>query len=53
MINDYICRMKLDKLEKHLENTPLEELQREWEEIVGEWKNVGPSAEEFVKKLKA
>jgi len=38
--------MDIDKLKYHLENTPLEELRKEWAEV-DEWKDVGPKAIDF------
>ena len=43
--------MLVEKLRKHLEETPLEELQKQWEEFK-EWENVGPTAEEFLLNTK-
>ncbi len=40
--------MLLEKLRKHLKETPHEQLVKEWEEL-DEWKDVGPTVEEFLK----
>lgn len=39
----------LEKLKKHLEETPREKLLEEWEEMK-EWDGVGPTVEEFINK---
>ena len=40
--------MLVDKLRKHLEETPHEQLVKEWNEL-DDWKDVGPTAEELIK----
>lgn len=41
----------VEKLRKHLEETPREELDREFEELK-EWNDVGPTVEEYVAQVK-
>ena len=39
--------MKIDKLKEHLENTPIEELEKEWE-LVKEFKDTSPTALDMI-----
>jgi hypothetical protein len=40
--------MLVDKLRKYFKETPHEQLVKEWNEL-DDWKDVGPTAEEFIK----
>lgn len=40
-----------ENLRKHFENTPKEELDREWEELK-HWSEIGPDVDEYVALLK-
>lgn len=39
----------LEKLQKQLQNSTQEELDKEWEELK-EWNEIGPSVEEYVQE---
>lgn len=41
----------LEKLQKQLQNSTQEELDKEWEELK-EWNKIGPSVEEYVQEIK-
>lgn len=40
----------LNQLKKHFENTPREELEKEWEEL-SEYNNIGPTVEEYLESV--
>lgn len=41
----------LDSLQEYFDNTPQEQLDKDWEKLK-EWENVGPSVEEYINYLK-
>lgn len=41
----------LEKLQKQLQNSTQEELDKEWEELK-EWNEIGPSVEEYVQEIR-
>jgi hypothetical protein len=44
-------RTVLEKLQKQLQNSTQEELDKEWEELK-EWNEIGPSVEEYVQEIR-
>lgn len=41
----------LEKLQKQLQDTTQEELDKEWEDLK-EWNEIGPSVEEYVQEIR-